>query len=184
MKDNVFGIKAPAKPELYDKNCPFYGQIEVKREFIEGTVIKKDTSRSATIEWHSALPIPKYERFATKRSRIRVHNPSSINAQVGDRVLVARTRPLSKTKHHVILQVLRHGMVAASTLAQQEQIKIIKEKVEKARKEQSHATQGHTGHVHAGHKDVNHDHHDHKDEKTSKKDAKQDHNHLDHKHKE
>ncbi|MBI2573222.1 30S ribosomal protein S17 [Candidatus Woesearchaeota archaeon] len=137
MKQNVFGIKAPVKSDQYDKKCPFYGEINVKKEFLTGVVIKKDTNRSATIEWHNSISVPKYERFTTKRSRIRVHNPASINAQVGDQVRVARTRPLSKTKHHVIIQVLRHGSVAASTLAQQEQqqqVKELKEKQKKAEK--------------------------------------------------
>ncbi|PIN73437.1 30S ribosomal protein S17 [Candidatus Woesearchaeota archaeon CG10_big_fil_rev_8_21_14_0_10_45_16] len=106
MKQEVLGYKAPPQPEQYDQNCPFYGTISVKKELLEGTVIKKDTNRSATIEWDRSLPVPKYERFEVRRSRLRVHNPTSINAQVGDRVVVARTRPISKTKNHVVLAVV------------------------------------------------------------------------------
>ena len=40
-----------------------------------------------------------------RRSRLRVHNPPAINAQIGQEVLVARTRPISKTKHHVIIKI-------------------------------------------------------------------------------
>ena len=52
------------------------------------------------------VDVPKYERKDKRRSRIRVHNPASINAQIGDKVLVAKTRPISKSKHHVILRVI------------------------------------------------------------------------------
>ena len=106
MTKEILGIKAPAKPEQYDKNCPFYGKLAVKKELLEGTVVKKDTSRSATIEWNKSRAVPKYERFEVRRFRLRVHNPSSINAEVGQKVLVARTRPISKTKSHVIIKII------------------------------------------------------------------------------
>lgn len=106
MKKEVLGIKAPAeKPEKHDKNCPFYGHLNVKRETFVGTIVKKDANGSATIEWKRSVFVPKYERQEIKTSRIRVHNPACILANVGDKVLVARTRPISKTKHHVILKV-------------------------------------------------------------------------------
>ncbi|MDP3990025.1 MAG: 30S ribosomal protein S17 [archaeon] len=106
MAQEVLGIKAPQKPEQYDKNCPFYGELVVKKETIVGTIIKKDTNRSATIEWKRSRFVPKYERYEVKRFTLRVHNPTSVNAQVGQKVIVARTRPLSKTKNHVILGVV------------------------------------------------------------------------------
>lgn len=106
MKQNVLGHKAPPKPEQYDKNCPFYGELGVKKELITGKVVKKDSSRSATIEWVKTEYISKYERFAHKRCRLRVHNPSSVNAQIGQKVIAARTRPISKTKNHVIISIV------------------------------------------------------------------------------
>ncbi len=105
-KKTVLGVEAPAKPEQYDRNCPFYGELAVKPETMVGTVVKKDTHGSATIEWARSVSVPKYERSEKRTSRMRVHNPNSVNAQIGQKVLVARTRPISKTKHHVILKVL------------------------------------------------------------------------------
>ncbi|MBS3116174.1 30S ribosomal protein S17 [Candidatus Woesearchaeota archaeon] len=109
IKKTVLGVEAPQKaydPVNYDKKCPFTGEITVKKELLRGKVIKKDTNKSATIEWLSHFYVPKYERFEMRRSRLRVHNPPSVNADVGQEVLVARTRPLSKTKHHVILKII------------------------------------------------------------------------------
>ncbi len=105
MKQKILGLNAP-KRECTDKKCPFHGDINVKNELFKGKIIKKDISRSATIEWFRPYYVPKYERYETRRSRMRVHNPACIDAQVGDRVLVSRTRPLSKVKNHVILKVL------------------------------------------------------------------------------
>lgn len=107
MKQEIFGIKAPkAGHTITDKKDPFYGEINVKKEFIKGKVIKKDTNRSATIEWMRPFYVPKYERYEIRRSRLHVHNPESVHAEIGEWVLVARCRPLSKTKHHIILQVV------------------------------------------------------------------------------
>ena len=111
MAKTILGVKAPALKAgtadiAEDKNCPFYGQINVKKANLVGTIIKKDANGSATIEWEYSRFVPKYERYEFRRSRVRVHNPASINAQIGERVLAARTRPISKTKHHVIIKIL------------------------------------------------------------------------------
>lgn len=104
MKSELFGVKAPEK-NCMDKKCPFHGEINVKGEFLKGKVVKKDINRSATVEWFRTQYIPKYERYQIRRSRLRTHNPACINAAIGQSVLLAKTRPLSKTKNHVILQV-------------------------------------------------------------------------------
>lgn len=98
----VLGRKPP-RESCGDAKCPFHGIIQVKKELAEGVVVKRDLNRSATIEWHRSLYIPKYERYAFRRSRLRVHNPACVDAQIGDKVVAARTRPLSKTKHHVLI---------------------------------------------------------------------------------
>lgn len=112
MKSEIMGIQAPAK-DCTDKKCPFHGEITVKKELFTGKVVKKDVSRSATIEWFKPFFVPKYERYEIRRYRLRTHNPGCVNAQIGDEVLVAKTRPLSKTKHHVIVNINRSGMASA-----------------------------------------------------------------------
>ncbi len=102
MRKEIFGVKAPEK-ECTDKKCPFHGEINVKKELLRGKVIKKDINRSATIEWEKTTYVPKFERYQVSKSRLRVHNPTCVDAQIGDVVVVARTRPLSKVKNHVIL---------------------------------------------------------------------------------
>ena len=108
MRAEILGVKAPQK-ECTDKKCPFHGEIIPKEEIFRGVVVRRDVNHSATIEWSRAKYVPKYERSETRRSRMRVHNPACINAEVGQEVIAARTRPLSKTKTHVII-----GIVGAS----------------------------------------------------------------------
>tara|TARA_B100000315_G_C14444763_1_gene526315 strand:+ start:152 stop:538 length:387 start_codon:yes stop_codon:yes gene_type:complete len=106
MKNEILGAKAPKKA-CTDQNCPFHGRLNVKPEVFQGTIVKKDAHHSATIEWKRIHNVPKYERFELRRSHLRVHNPPCLDAQVGQEVLVAKTRPLSKTKHHVVIQLIK-----------------------------------------------------------------------------
>ena len=97
----------PPQKECTDGKCHFHGNINVKKENYVGVVIKKDANRTATIGWGRRLHIPKYERYEKRRSRLRVHNPACIDAAVGDEVRVMRTRPLSKTKNFMIVEVIK-----------------------------------------------------------------------------
>lgn len=108
VKKQILGYPAPKRASdssFHDKNCPFTGTLPVKKEVLKGKVVKKDASKSATIVWERSVYVPKYERYQVKRSRLRVHNPPCIDAQIGQTVIVARTRPLSKSKNHVIIHV-------------------------------------------------------------------------------
>tara|TARA_Y100000310_G_C20666797_1_gene807969 strand:+ start:461 stop:808 length:348 start_codon:yes stop_codon:yes gene_type:complete len=105
MRKEILGVKAPEK-ECTDKKCPFHGEINVKKELLKGKIIKKDINGSATIEWQKTHQVQKYERYEVRRSRLRVHNPACIDAPLGVGVVVARTRPLSKVKNHVIIKIL------------------------------------------------------------------------------
>src|SRR3989344_4711225 len=103
MKVEILGAQAPEKT-CTDQKCPFHGQLLVKRELFTGKVVRRDINHSATIEWMRPSYVPKYERYELRRSRMRVHNPACVDAPLGSSVLVARTRPLSKTKNHVIIK--------------------------------------------------------------------------------
>jgi small subunit ribosomal protein S17 len=98
-------ITAPTKT-CSDKKCPFHGEISVRGRDFTGTIIARDVHRTATVEWSRTVKIPKYERYARTRTRVRVHNPSCIDAQEGDRVVIMECRPLSKTKNFVIINNL------------------------------------------------------------------------------
>lgn len=98
-----FGIEPPKK-ECSDKNCPFHGNIKVRGRTFVGEIISAKFAASPTVEWRRWKHIPKYERYERSRTRIKVHNPKCIDAGVGDKVLIAECRPISKTKHFVIVK--------------------------------------------------------------------------------
>jgi len=104
MKNNIgIGVEAP-KLECKDKKCPFHGNLMVRGRSFTGKVIKSDSHGTICLEWPRLLYLPKYERYEKRRSRIKAHNPQCISAKIGDKVLVMECRPLSKTKHFVVVR--------------------------------------------------------------------------------
>jgi small subunit ribosomal protein S17 len=107
----------PPKQSCNDKKCPFHGNIKTRGRIFTGKVISKDLSNTATVVWTRKHFIPKYERSETRRTKIRVHNPPCINAKVNDMVKIIETRPLSKTKHFVIVECIKKKVLAKKKVA-------------------------------------------------------------------
>ena len=51
---------------------------------------------------------PRYDKVVRHASRFHVHDESN-EAKVGDLVLIAETRPLSKTKHWRLAEILERA---------------------------------------------------------------------------
>lgn len=106
-QEKNIGIDVPMPKETCDDhNCPFHGTLVPRGRTFVGKVVSAKVPKSTTIEWERRLFLPKYERYEKRRSRVHAHNPPCISAKEGDNVLIAETRPLSKTKHFVIIQRL------------------------------------------------------------------------------
>jgi len=82
-------------------------KITPRGRILVGKVIKKDISKTATVQVEHTHFIRKYERQETRRSKIRVHNPENIKAKIGDKVKIQETRPISKTKHFIITEIIK-----------------------------------------------------------------------------
>ncbi|MBI4154584.1 30S ribosomal protein S17 [Candidatus Woesearchaeota archaeon] len=98
------------KESCNDKKCPFHGNLKTRGMIFFGDVIKTDLHKTATVEFKRQFFIQKYERKEVRFSKIKSHNPSCINAKIGDKVKIMETRPLSKTKNFVILGVMEKGL--------------------------------------------------------------------------
>jgi small subunit ribosomal protein S17 len=96
----------PENPEEYDyETCPFFGDLPVRGQVIEGTVVSTDMERTVVVEREYDVKVPKYDRYMKRRSRIPAHVPEVLEPlSVGDEVKIAETRPLSKTKSHVVVE--------------------------------------------------------------------------------
>jgi len=107
MKTKGIGldVKQPAKA-CSDKNCPFHGQITARGRMLTGMVTSDKMSLTATVSWVRRLYVPKFERYEKRKSKVKAHNPECLNAKKGDLVRIVETKPLSKTKHFVIVEIM------------------------------------------------------------------------------
>jgi len=96
-----------------------------------GVVVSAKMQKTAIVEWPRRKFIPKFERFLSARTRIKAHNPENINAVKGDIVRVCESRPISKTKHFVIVEKLGREKLFEAKEELKEEAKIPKKKKEK-----------------------------------------------------
>lgn len=87
-----------------DDRCPSHGSIRVRGRKFVGTVTSNKMSRTVTVQWEYPYFIPKFERFERRRTKVKAHSPPCMELAEGDTVRIAETRPLSKTKHFVVIE--------------------------------------------------------------------------------
>ncbi|MFC5365609.1 30S ribosomal protein S17 [Salinirubrum litoreum] len=92
-----------------DENCPFHGSLSVRGQTLEGRVASTDMTKTVIVEREYDVRVPKYDRYMKRRSRIPAHAPPCVELAEGDTVRIAETRPLSKTKSHVVVERVAGG---------------------------------------------------------------------------
>ncbi|MBI2564453.1 30S ribosomal protein S17 [Candidatus Woesearchaeota archaeon] len=96
--------KQTTQTNCEDKHCSVHSNLSIRGRSFMGTVTKSKMYRTASVEWQIWKYIPKYERYEKRRTRINAHNPDCINANRGDVVIIKECRPISKTKHFIIVE--------------------------------------------------------------------------------
>lgn len=76
-----------------------------KKKF-EGTILKI-VKPVATISFTKTIYHPKFERYSKKTIKIKARIPSEMSekVKVGDYVSIMECRPLSKTVHHILIEI-------------------------------------------------------------------------------
>ena len=87
-----------------DANCPFHGSLSARGQTLEGAVASTSMNKTVVVEREYDVRVPKYDRYMKRRSRVPAHAPPCLDLEVGDTVRIAETRPLSKTKSHVVVE--------------------------------------------------------------------------------
>ena len=106
MKNKTIGIEVSLpKENCNDYHCPFHGSLKVRGMVFNGNVTKVDINKSATVEFLNYYYLHKYERYEKRIVKLKVHNPPCVNAKLGDYVKIMESRPISKTKNFVIINV-------------------------------------------------------------------------------
>lgn len=119
-----------------DKNCPYHGNIKLRGRIFTGTVVSSKSRKTVTIEWPRKIFIPKYERYEKRKTRLKVHNSPCIDAKEGDYVRIMETRPLSKTKHFVVIEKIGESeYYAKKKEIEKEKMEVIEKKTREKEEE-------------------------------------------------
>ncbi|QCJ46158.1 30S ribosomal protein S17 [Haloprofundus sp. MHR1] len=119
----AIGLNVPEPEEsCSDANCPFHGSLAVRGQTLEGTVASTDMDKTVIVEREYDVRVPKYDRYMKRRSRVPAHAPPCVELEEGDTVRIAETRPLSKTKSHVVVEKIAslevtEGLAAPETVS-------------------------------------------------------------------
>jgi len=78
---------------------------EKKRQVVKGVVVSDKMTKTRVIEIKRTLRHRLYQKGLVRRSRLFIHDEKE-ESKIGDVVLAAATRPLSKHKHFQLMKVL------------------------------------------------------------------------------
>ena len=105
MRDIGVDVRSPEGEWDGSNNCPFYGNLRVRGQIIEGTVSSQGMTDSIVVERETTRYMQKYERYEKRTRRYAAHLPSCIGGvSQGDKVRIMECRPLSKTVKFCVIE--------------------------------------------------------------------------------
>jgi small subunit ribosomal protein S17 len=87
---------------------PTTGTARAARKTRDGVVVSNSMDKTAVIAVVERVPHPKYAKFVLRTKRLYAHDETN-DVNVGDKVRVMETRPLSKSKRWRIVEVLERA---------------------------------------------------------------------------
>jgi small subunit ribosomal protein S17 len=79
-----------------------------ERKIRLGTVVSDKMDKTVVVEIQRRTTHPLYRKTITRTEKLRAHDETN-DVRVGDRVRVAETRPLSKSKRWRVVEVLERA---------------------------------------------------------------------------
>jgi small subunit ribosomal protein S17 len=80
----------------------------IKRE-VSGTVISNKMDKTVVVQVERLVKHPLYKKYIRRRNKFRAHDKEN-KCQIGDRVTIIETRPLSKTKRWRVSQIVEKAV--------------------------------------------------------------------------
>ncbi|HNQ47423.1 MAG TPA: 30S ribosomal protein S17 [Syntrophorhabdus sp.] len=80
-------------------------KVETNRRKMTGVVVKDKMDKTVVIEVEKFLKHPKYHKYLKRKKRYKAHDDKS-QCNVGDRVIIVESRPLSKEKRWVVKGII------------------------------------------------------------------------------
>ena len=73
-----------------------------------GLVVSDKMDKTVVVAIENRAPHPKYGKIVVRTQRYKAHDEEN-KCQVGDRVRIQETRPLSRTKHWIVADIFSSG---------------------------------------------------------------------------
>jgi small subunit ribosomal protein S17 len=80
----------------------------IKRE-VSGTVISNKMDKTVVVQVERLVKHPLYKKYIRRRNKFRAHDKDNA-CQIGDRVTLIESRPLSKTKRWRVSQIVEKAV--------------------------------------------------------------------------
>jgi small subunit ribosomal protein S17 len=81
-----------------------------KKKTRVGVVASNKMDKTVVVTVERIVAHPKYRKFIRRRNKFSAHDAGNF-CQVGDRVLIQESRPLSKSKRWVVIEILEKAQV-------------------------------------------------------------------------
>lgn len=81
------------------------------RKTREGVVLSNRMARTVVVQVERTVQHPKYKKYLRLKAKLKAHDAKN-ECQIGDRVLVVETRPLSRDKRWRVSRVLQRAVQA------------------------------------------------------------------------
>ena len=73
-----------------------------------GLVVSDKMAKTVVVQIERRVPHPVYGKMVTRTKRLKAHDEQNV-CEIGDRVRMVETRPVSKDKHWRVVEVIQKG---------------------------------------------------------------------------
>ena len=81
-------------------------QVRKRRKTRVGQVVSDKSDKTIVVEVRRQVPHPLYGKVVQRRTKLTAHDENN-EARAGDEVMLAETRPLSKTKRWRLVEIVK-----------------------------------------------------------------------------
>jgi len=82
---------------------------KIKKEFV-GTVVSSTNNKTITVKVETYKKHPKYGKRVKSSKKYAVHDETN-KAKVGDTVRIVECKPISKTKHFYLAEIVKEAVI-------------------------------------------------------------------------
>jgi small subunit ribosomal protein S17 len=89
-----------------------------KRRRMNGVVTSNKMTKTVVVEVSRTYRHPLYRKVVHSTMRVKAHD--ELDCQVGDRVQIVESRPISKDKNWVVESILKHEIRSEDTVVEEQ----------------------------------------------------------------